>query len=138
MHFQADIDVVVDGVAAHVHGDGAALVVRSPDPRALVASLRRTAGDPRQQLTRVADGLAAGGASVHLEGPRGRFITLGADADSSAFGVLAGTRHLSSSWRAFASTGAMVARDRRRLLVLVVGVATAAVVTARRRAVAGA
>lgn len=133
MRFEADLDVVVDGTSAHVRGDGATLIVESDAPAAFVGSLRRTAGTPtRRQLTSVADGLAAAGASLHLDGPHGRFVTVGADADSFAVGVLTGTRHLSPGRRAVASSLADIVR-RRRVVVAVAGLLVAAVALVRAR-----
>ena len=133
MHFEADLDVVVDGTSAHVRGDGAALVIESADPGALVSALRRAAGAPtRPQLTLVANGLARRGASIHVEGPRGRFVTVGADADSYALGLLTGTRHLAPGWSAVLFSLVAVLKRRRALVLVGAGVAIASTIVARR------
>ena len=93
MHFEADLDILADGSAAHVRGDGSTLIVSSDDPAALVGTLRRALG-PRRQLARIADGLASNGVSVRVDGPRGPFATIGADADASPMRLLTTTRHV--------------------------------------------
>lgn len=114
MYFEADLDVVIDGAEAHVRGDGAALIIESADPVALVGKLRRASGGrARRQLGQVADGLAAHGATLHVDGPHGRLVTVGAGADRTAAGLLVGTRHVAPGWGAAAATlGASVTRRR--------------------------
>lgn len=94
LRFEADLDLTVEGTHAHVSGDGDRLIVEAADPARLLETLRRTAGPSRSGLARLADGLAARGASVRLQGPHGHVLTAGADADARALRLLTGTRHV--------------------------------------------
>ena len=117
MRFEADLDILADGSAAHVRGDGSTLIVGSDDPAALVGTLRRAVG-PRRQFARVADGLASKGVSVRVDGPRGPFATIGADADASPLRLLTTTRHVApaSAGAVVSLAGAAVLRHRWRLI----------------------
>ena len=117
MRFEADLDILADGSAAHVRGDGSTLIVGSDDPAALVETLRRAVG-PRRQLARVAEGLASNGVSVRVDGPRGPFATIGADADASPLRLLTTTRHVApaSAGAVVSLAGAAVLRHRWRLI----------------------
>lgn len=95
MRFEADLELTVDGTDAHISGHGASLVVDSADPARLLRSASGRAGPfSRRELGRMADGLAARGASVRLQGPRGHVLTAGADADARVLRLFTGTRHV--------------------------------------------
>jgi len=119
LNFEASLEVSVDGTHAHVRGDGSALVIESADPTRLLRNLAQATGvHTRRQLGTLADGLASQGASVHVEGPRGRLLTIGAAADSFVVGALMGSRHVAPRWRTLTSTIDDPAKRRRRLAAL--------------------
>ena len=92
MRFEADLAGTVDGRSFHVRGDGATLVVDTDDPSGLVATLRD--GGTRRDLIVLADRLAERGISIEVHGQRGSFLTMGAETDSRALGLIAGSRHV--------------------------------------------
>lgn len=126
MRFEADLDILADGSAAHVRGDGSTLIVSSDHPAALVGTLRRALG-PRRQLARIGDGLACNGVSVRVDGPRGPFATIGADADASPLRLLTTTRHVApaSVGAVVSLAGAAVVRHRWRWIIGIGSLVTA-------------
>lgn len=136
MRFEADLDLVVDGTRAHVSADGARLVVDAADPARLVKALRRTTHPTsRRQLATIADGLAAHGASMRLQGPHGHVVTVGADADAAALSVLTGSRHVApGSGRGVLSLAKTIKRPRWRPLAVAAAATATVIVLARRLA----
>lgn len=138
MQFVADLDIAVDGSAAHVRGDGATLIVETDRPAPFLVALRRAAGPgSRQHLSRFADRLAENGATVHIDGPRGRVLTVGAGVGSWALRPLSGTRHVATG-SIGAVTAAAVGDIRARWVALLAGgvaatTLSATLLTRRRR-----
>lgn len=94
----ADLDIEVDGLFAHLAGDGRRLVLHSDRPQTMwsaltQASLPDSVGDvsgPRA-IGRVARAMADAGIHLDVEGPRGVVVSLGEGERSVIGRVVAGS-----------------------------------------------
>lgn len=123
---EADLVLEVDGVEATVIGTGSDVTVRADDPIRVWASLSKAAlpsgvggVDGPRAMGRVADILHEQGLTVHIDGPRGRLLSLGDARPSAAGRLTTGSAHLRfGSLSALAPV--LVERARRRPAVVAV------------------
>ena len=135
LHVSGELSLEVDGAGVQVHADGADVRIVAEDVSAFVIRVReaataRTGVAPgRRDLGGLAEALAEAGITAHLSSPTRSVAVAGAGVDSSAGGLLLGTRLV----RPGAAVVVIAAGRGRRLLAA--GAVAAAVVTvlARRR-----
>jgi len=94
VRFEADLQIEIDGTVVAVGSDDGTLVVTASDLRPVLASLRTYGPMPAKALRRAAAQLDASGATVRVDTPSARVLTIGREARPQLLTRLIGISHV--------------------------------------------